>query len=229
MNWAELSVEAADLALIPELPTPARQPVWTTLVNQGVKQFSWDTEYNIEELTLTTVINQAEYTLTSPRWKYFYEVLYGTELVLELTSESRLRNYNALWRMQDAGQPVAYFFPMPSKIRLYPKPDTADDTLYLRGIREASPLTNVTPGTTDELPYPEAYHMACAHWAALIYLRKLYGKTKDEQLRAAIADQIAFCEGEYDRIKSEFVYWLATDDAVIVRRTTYPTHDRIRI
>lgn len=229
MNWATLVEEAATLAFVPDLPPPARMPNWANLVNRGHQQVSWDVEYNIEEVTLVTVLNQAEYTLTTPAWKYLTEAVYDTSKPLELTSEARLRRYDALWRMRDAGEPEGYWMPTPTKFRLYPKPSTGSVNIYLRGVREAPPLTNVTPGTTDVPQFAEAFQMSIAHWAALLYLRTLYAKTKDADLQRAIGQQIGYCESEYNRINREFSVWLASDDAVIVRRTNVNQPDRIRI
>lgn len=229
MNWATLQEEAASLAFVPDMPPPARQPNWGTLTNSGLKQLSWDTEYNIEEVTVVTVLNQAEYTLAGSPWKYLTEALYDTTKWLEKISELRLRRYNALWRMEDAGEPSAYWMPTPNKFRVYPKPATASVNMYLRGVREAPALTNVTPGTTDVPPFPETYQWGIPHWAALLYLRTLYAKTRDEALMKAIGTQIGFCESEYERITREFKFWLATDDAVIVQRTNHNNPDRIRI
>lgn len=173
MNFQQIKQRSAFLSQQAGGDKVAPQPDWAPLVNRGLQDFSWDTEYNEEEATVTSVINQAIYivdTSAAPRlFKSVRCVAYGTQtstpLNLPLSSESDESLQDPLWWQRPAGFPARYLLPGPNQIRIVPPPQTAGDTITIRGTREASPLS----AEADTPAFPGTWHEAIALRAAVLH------------------------------------------------------------
>ena len=173
MQFTEICRRAAFLAKQAGWGEALPAPDWRALVNRGLQDFSWDTEFNEEEATLVSVINQGTYTVDSgaaPRlFKSVRVVAYGTQSStgrnLPLSSESDEYAVDPLWWQRPAGQPVRFLLPGSNQIRLHPAPATGGDTITLRGTREASPMS----ADTDVPAFPATWHEAPALRAAVLH------------------------------------------------------------
>jgi hypothetical protein len=173
MIFSDMCQRAAFLAKQAGWGEALPAPDWRALVNRGLQDFSWDTEFNEEEATITSVINQAVYTIdtsTPPRaYKSFRCVAYATQTTtpmdLPLSSESDEYNYDPLWWQRPAGTPARYLIPQTNQIRLHPPPSNGGDTITLRGTREAAPLVN----DTDSPTFPGTWHEALSLRAAVLH------------------------------------------------------------
>src|SRR5215831_9802096 len=128
MNYLDLQQRAAYLASRPGYIEAAPAPDWGSLVNGALADYTWDTEINVENAQVTTVVNQAEYTLdasASPRmWKYLFDCAYGTDTALVETTEQTERSRDPLWLVRPAGVPDRYYLSGPNRLRLVPAPST---------------------------------------------------------------------------------------------------------
>lgn len=144
----------------------APQPDWKALVNRGVQDFSWDTEYNYETVTVTTVANTAEYLLSAvgtPMFKFLTECLRDSTQVLYSSDETVERGRNPLWLAAESSPPTRYWMSNANTLRLFPTPD-AVYTITVRGCREAAALS----AATDTPVVPGTFHEAiCLRAAAL--------------------------------------------------------------
>jgi hypothetical protein len=173
MQFSEIQARAAFLAMQAGWDQKPPMPDWKALCNRGLQDFSWDTEYNEEEATLVTVINQSVYTIDSastPRaFRSFRCVAYGTQTTsptnLPLSSEGDEAAADPLWWQRPAGTPVRFLIPGPNIIRIVPAPSTAGDTITLRGTREALPMA----ADADVPAYPATWHEAIALRAAVLH------------------------------------------------------------
>ena len=173
MQFTDICQRAAFLAKQAGWGEALPAPDWRALVNRGLQDFSWDTEFNEEEATVTSVINQATYAIDSslaPRaYKSIRVAAYGTQTTtprdLPLSSESDEYSSDPLWWQRPAGTPVRYLLPQTNQIRLVPAPATAGDTITIRGTREAAPMTN----DTDAPSVPATWHEALALRAAVLH------------------------------------------------------------
>lgn len=139
-------------------------PDTAALINRGLVDFAWDTEYNRAEYQFNTVINQAEYTIPAPDFRAISDVAYGTSSILTKTSEGALRQEDPLWFVREAGVPADYLIVRPNVIRLHPKP-VAEVEITVRGTRNPAALS----GGTDTPACPETFHEAIALRAAVLY------------------------------------------------------------
>ncbi|HLK55042.1 MAG TPA: hypothetical protein VKU00_00670, partial [Chthonomonadaceae bacterium] len=150
MQFSDIRTRAAFLAMQAGWDTASPGPDWSGLVNRGYSDFAWDTEFNEEQVDLTTVVNQAIYTIdasTPPR--YFqtvkdvaYDTASTTSKILEKTSEDQERILDPLWFVRAASTPQKYAIVGPNLIRLVDKPDTGGVTFTLRGTRQPVALGN---------------------------------------------------------------------------------------
>ena len=173
MQFTDICQRAAFLAKQAGWGEALPAPDWRALVNRGLQDFSWDTEFNEEEATITSVINQATYTIDAspaPRaYKSIRAVAYGTQTStprdLPLSSESDEYSSDPLWWQRSTGTPVRYLLPQTNQIRIVPAPATAGDTITMRGTREAAPMTT----DTDAPAFPATWHEALALRAAVLH------------------------------------------------------------
>ncbi len=173
MQFTEICQRAAFLAKQAGWGEALPAPDWKALVNRGLQDFSWDTEFNEEEATITSVINQALYAIdigAAPRlFKSMRVVAYRTQTTtpqdLPLSSESDEYASDPLWWQRTPGQPVRFLLPGSNQIRLHPAPATAGDTVTIRGTREAAPMTT----DTDVPAFPATWHEALALRAAVLH------------------------------------------------------------
>lgn len=173
MNYRELQQRSAFLARQAGSDKVAPQPDWPTLVNRAIQDFSWDSEYNIEEESITSVVNQSTYTIdgsASPRpFKSYRVVAYATQSTtpnnLIFTNENDRYNEDTLWWQRPVGTPNYFLVPASNQIRLFPTPSTAGDTVTIRGTREDVPLVD----DTDTPNAPGTYHEAIALRATVLH------------------------------------------------------------
>ncbi len=173
MQFADICQRAAFLAKQAGWGEALPAPDWRAMVNRGLQDFSWDTEFNEEEATIASVINQATYLLDSsvpPRlFKSIRVVAYGTQATsardLPLSSESDEYSIDPMWWQRSTGQPMRFLLPGSNQIRLHPAPATAGDTVTIRGTREAPPMSS----DTDFPAFPGTWHEALALRAAVLH------------------------------------------------------------
>lgn len=149
------------------------------VVNEALRQISTMVEYVVDDTTITTVADTAEYSLDAPPdWIRLTDVLYGTTTSLFQTDENTERSRNTLWTQQGSSTPQKWLNAGPNAIRLFPTPDTSDVTVHIRGSREADPLT-----LDADLPgFPVRYHDAIPLLGAWLHLKKV--ATGSEYTRA---------------------------------------------
>lgn len=146
--------------------TPA--PDWGELVNRGLQDFAWDSEYHFDTDTLTLVVGQSEYALTGGYWKYLFTVTNGTTASwydVKPTTEGVLqRQTNGGWIVAGNGRPLYWWTPRPDTVRFYPPPNSAD-TITLRGVREPPMLVS-----DEDMPgFPHTWHEAICLRAAMLH------------------------------------------------------------
>lgn len=169
VNFADLRQRAAFLAMQVGWSDTAPQPDWSDLVNRALVDFSWETEYNEEEITFASVANQPVYTVPTPYFKTVKDVAYATETtaprLLRRTSETDERKTDPLWFTRVAATPVRYLIVMPNVIRLVDMASNSGDTVTMRGTRVAPALEN-----DSDLPgFPDTWHEAIALRAAILH------------------------------------------------------------
>lgn len=175
MNYAALRARTAYLAAqagwsdsSPPTGYASQDLFIGALVNEAYQEIAFETEYNIETDTFSTVINQAEYTLASVTsqtraFVILREATYGTDTPLHQVSEDEIRRRNPLW-LQEAGSTPAFFWTSTSGVlRLYPKP-SAVATVTVRGPREPLALSN----DADLPTMPQAFHIAICLKAVIL-------------------------------------------------------------
>jgi hypothetical protein len=173
MQFAEICQRAAFLARQAGWGEALPAPDWRALVNRGLQDFSWDTEFNEEEATISSVINQALYVIDSgatPRlFKSVRLAAYGTQTStprsLSLSSESDEAALDPLWWQRPPGPPARFLLPGSNQIRLHPAPAAAGDIVTIRGTREALPMI----ADTDIPAFPATWHEATALRAAVLH------------------------------------------------------------
>lgn len=173
MQFSEICERAAFLAKQAGWDGALPLPDWKALVNRGLQDFSWDTEFLEEEATLTSVVNQAVYTVdssTPPRpFKSIRAVAYATQtaspLDLPLSSECDEAATDPLWWQRAAGSPARFLIPGANQIRIVPAPANGGDTITIRGTREALPMS----ADTDSPAFPATWHEALALRAAVLH------------------------------------------------------------
>jgi hypothetical protein len=178
MNFTTLQARAQLLSSLEGWSDANPSPDWAALVNQAYVQFSWDGECLITNTTLTTVSNQAAYTLPG-QWRRVREVIFdsgGTNRPVRRSSEEFERYLRADWRVQASGTPVRYAFSPFNALTLVPPPATTGVVVAVRGVAEATPL--VTGSDTPAIP--DVLHEAIALKAAL-FQGKVYAQGEASQ------------------------------------------------
>ena len=178
INYTQLQARATLLASLEGWSDVNPSPDWAGLVNQAYIQFSWDGECLITNTTVTTVSNQAAYTL-SGQWRRLMDVVYdsgGAKSPVRHSSEDFERYLRADWRVQPSGTPVRYTFNPFNTLTLVPAPTTAGVLVAVRGVAEAAPLVS----GTDIPTIPDVLHEAIALKAA-IFQGKVYAQGEASQ------------------------------------------------
>ena len=178
MTFAQLQARATLLASLEGWSDAVPAPDWAALVNQAYIQFSWDGECLITNTTITTVSNQAAYTLAG-QWRRLMDVVYdsgGANSPVRHSSEDFERYLRADWRVQPNGTPVRYTFNPFNALTLVPAPATAGLTVTVRGVAEATPLVV----GTDVPAIPDVLHEAIALKAA-VFQGKVYAQGEAAQ------------------------------------------------
>jgi hypothetical protein len=179
MDFLQLRNRAAFLAKQAGWQDAMPGPDWVDLVNRGLTDFSWDSEFNREQVNVTTVANQPTYTIPTPYFKSITDLAYTpvglVSNIIYPTTEIDERNYDALWYTRPAGTTMRYMVMAPNVIQLVPPSATSGDTMVVRGIR-ASPLmvadTDVpgqVSGSSSYTSFPDTWHEAISLRAAFLY------------------------------------------------------------
>lgn len=207
MNFEQLIAETVKNCKLGGYADAQPTPDFAAAVNAAYREISTETEYNWEDTTIATVIDQASYDLITDsvaptdlrNWIRITDVLYGTTDRLAQIDEVGLRAMDWLWTQAAHGTPEFWLPNGPEDIRLHPKPD-AVTTLYIHGSREMGALASGGIPT-----FPVRYHEAIplrAAWRVLKsnatgsnYQRALaYKKEADEiisKLKGELQDQRA--------------------------------------
>jgi hypothetical protein len=132
----------------------------------------------VGDTTVTTVLNQSEYTITNPPdWKRLTDVVYSTDTVLTPSDEVSERQMDPLWTQRSNGTPARYWLSKPNTLRVFPKPATASVTINIRGIR-----TDATLDSLDDTPgCPAEFHEGIVLFAAW-NVGKSYARGEDRQV-----------------------------------------------
>jgi hypothetical protein len=165
MNYSELQARTQLLCSYAGWSNVDPPPEWDKLVNRGLHDFSWESEYRRDEAAFETLADQTEYTIAAPYFKHVLSVIYSTDTILRQTTEIDEARCNPLWTQASSGTPYRYLIVSPNVLRLMPKPDTASVTITVRGVRAAAPLV----GDNQEPDFPEIYHEAVALRAAVLH------------------------------------------------------------
>jgi hypothetical protein len=200
MQFSTIKQRAAFLAQQAGFDMAAPQPDWGALVSRALEDFAWDTEYNEEEATVTSVVNQSKYTIDSgatPRtFRSVRCVAYATQTTspknLLLSSESDESAADPLWWQRPAGAPVRFLLPGSNQIRIVPACQTAGDTITIRGTRTPVALA----ADTDVPGFPETFHEAIALRAAVLHCEPWVGGddvAKVQLYRVQYAGQVKAC------------------------------------
>ena len=171
MQFSDLRMRSAFLAGVAVAAGDVPAPDWPTLVNQAYSDLSWDTEFNEEEVTVSTVSNQAEYTITGAYFKAIKECAYvpasGSGAIrLTHSSENEEKQRDPLWFTRTGtSSPSRFLTPRPNVLRLIDKPNVSGDSVTVRGTRGVGALVN----DTDLPAIPDTFHEAIALRAATLY------------------------------------------------------------
>jgi hypothetical protein len=214
VNFADMRLRTNFLAVQAmgsQAPVPA--PDLVMLVNDAYGHFSWDTEFNEEQLAVQTVTNQAIYNIPTPYFKAIKEMAYtvastGGSIRLVESTETDERNMDPLWFLRPmTASPMRYLTTGPNAFRLVDMPATTGDTVTIRGTRMPPPLQL----DTDTPIVPDPYHEAIVLLAAVHYCEAL----TNEELDTA---RIAKYEAEYWQKVRDCRTWLASQRYRTLRR-----------
>lgn len=216
MNYSDLQTEIQSLTQFGGFTNISPTPDYAVYANKGLRRFSWDSEYNIEELTFTTVANQFLYTLASPDFRAIHTVWYDSTSRLIRGSEDELNLVTPLWRFAASGTPTQFWMQNSQKMMLYIPPSATGTNVIVRGSRVAADMASSgdTPGC------PEVYHRAIALFGAL-ELMKRYA-TQDE-----LAREQAYL-AEYTHLLNEYRATLRSQNAAYGRRVRRHEISRVR-
>lgn len=167
MNFTALQAEMTSLVAFGGFSNISPTIDYADYINRGLKQFSWDAEYLVSELTIPSVASQAEYTLAVPDWRAIEEVYYNTNRIME-SSPNEMANLNKAWRNTSAGTPSRYWQTRPNTLRLYPKPATSSVDILIVGTRCEADLSS----GSDTPNCPQVFHRAIALRAAVMLMQR---------------------------------------------------------
>lgn len=195
MDFVELREETLEHCRLWGFDKTSPPPDTSRLVNRAYREMVWEAESRRSTLTLSTVADQAEYTLTSPDWKTILDVLHDGTPVYPI-NESNLRMEDREWLDRDSATPRYYWIINNNILRFYPTPDTADLVITVYGTRAPAELSS----DTDEPAIPVAYHEGIPLGAAYKHIRK-YAKA---QSRDAMKDMYDEYQSYITKLKSDF-------------------------
>lgn len=212
MDYAAIQARAAFLAqACPSAFSIAPQPDWKALVNRGVQDFSWDTEYNYENGTFPTVADTAEYTIAAagtPSWKFLEVMVRDSTGQIIPSDEQREYARNPLWIAQASSVPTRYWMSKPNTVYLFPVPSGVYTITY-RGCREAAALSL----TTDTPGCPGTYHEGIALRAAILHIEPFMSQSSEMA-------KLDLYRTQYSGLVKSFRKVLAADDVQKQRSTT---------
>lgn len=173
------------------------------LVNEAYQQLAYDTEYNIETDTFSTVAGQAEYTLATATagqrgYVYVSEALYGTDTPLVQANESEIRQGNRMWLLDAGGTPTYYWTSTSGVLRLYQKP-TGVATVTIRGPREPVPLSDDAHTPT----MPGVFHIAICLGAVILLAESYLSEEMDLARIGRYEESYALRAGKLKRIAGD--------------------------
>jgi hypothetical protein len=157
------------------------EPDYAFLVNEGLRMFTREAQHNVEGLSVTTVANQAEYSIVTTgdtrEWiELFDDAIYNAASYLPQTTRDRLRMDDRLWRKTAAGTPRFWYWTGPSEIGLYPKP-SAVVAITFEGVRHETRLD-----ADSEAPLLcEDFHEGICLFAAWLW-GKLHARGEDREI-----------------------------------------------
>ena len=194
MTLSDLKDRAAYLAKQAGYTEAVPAPDFGVLVNKGYVDWGWDTEFQNDSSTFTTVSNQAEYTLPTPYWKNIREVVYGTTIALRPSTEADEYVRDPLWTQRPMGTPDRYILERPNVIRLVDPPSNAGDTVSFRGTRTPAALS----ADTDLPLFPDTWHEAIALRAAVLCVESFVSADADvarvQDYRAQYVGMVKECK-----------------------------------
>lgn len=208
------------------------------LTNFGVSQFIQETQTNQRQFTISTVANQAEYSLLSdlpnfPTAQYpltdlkYYTVnddaLYsfnsaapGSSWYLPQTTRQRLRQNNVQYRDVPPAVPTWWYQANDQSLGLYPPPSTSGTLILFSGNREMEQLQEAE----DTLPWHDKYVEAVALYGAVYH-----GKTiaRGEELKT-----LSRYINEATDLVAEFIQDSTDKEAALINRyVARPTQNYI--
>jgi hypothetical protein len=214
MNLGQMKERAGILARM-ALRVEAPAPDWTSYINEALQKFAWEAEYNSETTTITTVINQSDYALALPYWKYLQDVVYSTTRGLYQTNEQQERMRDPLYLIQPAGSTERYYMAGPNTLRLLATPTEAV-TLTIRGIRAVPSLA-----LDADIPgFPDVWHDALSYKAAVIYCEGFASNEID-------AARVDTYEKRFQRAVKDCDQWNDSENAVLQRTQYSRLPDRV--
>jgi hypothetical protein len=214
VTFAELEARATLLASYAGWSDVSPSPDWEALVNRGLHDFSWESEYRRSEATFSTVAEKAEYPIGLPYFKHISSVIYSTTTELRHSTEIEETRCNPLWTQESSGTPYRYLIVSPNVIRLHPKPSSDDVTITVRGIRAADELK----ADTESPDFPEIYHEAVALRAVILH-GIVYAKGGE-------LERLAAYERAYEKLLADFKDYLSAHRYNGVQRLVSPPSRR---
>lgn len=181
MTFHELQVRTEALVKLGGWSNAQPAPDYASLVNEGLRNFTRETQHNIEDKTVTTVASQATYLLgDTPQWiAFFDDALYNGTIWISQTSIDELRSKDRLWRMRPAGVPVWWYWAGPQKIGFFPVPSLSAVNVTFEGARHEPELAN----DTDVPLVDKDFHEGICLFAAW-YFGKLYSRGEERGVAA---------------------------------------------
>lgn len=202
-------------------------PDLSFLVNFGVGQFVQETQTNQQQGVISTVANQAEYSLISDlpdfppgfpignlRWYTVNDdALYsynpaapGSSWYLPQTTRQQLRQQNREYRDIPSSVPQWWYQAGDQSIGLYPPPATSGTLIMFSGNREMAPMQEAD----DTLPWHDKYVEAVCLYGAIYH-----GKTiaRGEEIRT-----LSRYISEATDLVAEFVQDATDKEAALINR-----------
>jgi hypothetical protein len=219
-TFSDLKARAAYLAQVAGAKdTQQPAPDWAALVQAALVDFSWEVEWNQEQVTFQTVVNQAEYAISGNDFRAMKYAAYGT-LALEKTSEDDEYRRDPVWYLAAAATPQRFYNPSANVVRLVPTPVQGGVTVTVRGTRVAPAFTS----DTDSPSCPDTYHEALALRAAWLYSQNAV----TGELDAAVVDSY---NKQYLQYIETAQNWQAQErySGQLVRKVSRPCRPRVHL
>lgn len=227
LNYSDMQQRVNQLLTVGGWTNSLTPPDLGFLVNFGVGQFVQETQTNQQQGVISTVANQAEYSLISdldnfppgfplgPRKWYTVndDALYsynpaaaGSSWYLPQTTRQRLRQNNVQYRDIPSAVPTFWYQANDQSIGLYPPPSTSGTLILFSGNREMEQLQEAD----DTLPWHDKYVEA-----ACLYGAVFHGKTiaRGEEIRT-----LSRYTNEATALVAEFVQDSVDKEAALINR-----------